>query len=164
MNSPGPSSIAATLTELVRQVRSGTLEILAAADERWLTWAPPGTSNHILWHAGHALWLGDVLGVELITGQSELPPGWPETFGMDCRPVGETNRWPSRAEVDRLLRQQAKRLIKLLGELPPERLEIPSGDGSRTLAGRILHGLHDEARHQGEMYLLWKMCRAIPAD
>ena len=97
MNSPGPSSIAATLTELVRQVRSGTLEILAAADERWLTWAPPGTSNHILWHAGHALWLGDVLGVELITGQSELPPGWPETFGMDCRPVGETNRWPSRA-------------------------------------------------------------------
>ena len=83
MNSPGPSSIAATLTELVRQVRSGTLEILAAADERWLTWAPPGTSNHILWHAGHALWLGDVLGVELITGQSELPPGWPETFGMD---------------------------------------------------------------------------------
>jgi hypothetical protein len=164
MNSPGSSSIAATLTELVRQVRSGTLEILAAADERWLTWAPPGTSNHILWHAGHALWLGDVLGVELITGQSELPPGWAETFGMDCRPVGETNRWPSRAEVDRLLRQQARRSIKLLGELPRERLEIPGGDGSRTLAGRILHGLHDEARHQGEMYLLWKMCPAIPAD
>ena len=31
--------------------------------------------------------------------------------------------------------------------------------GSDTLAGRIIHGLHDEARHQGEMYLLLKLCR-----
>ena len=23
----------------------------------------------------------------------------------------------------------------------------------------IIHGLHDEAKHSGEMYLLWKMCR-----
>jgi hypothetical protein len=28
-----------------------------------------------------------------------------------------------------------------------------------TLAGRIIHGLHDDARHQGEMYLLMKLCR-----
>ena len=99
--------------------------------------------------------------MELITGRSELPAGWAETFGMDCRPVSETKNWPSRAEIERLLRQQALRLIKLLGELPPERLAIPAGsDGSRTLASRILHGLHDEARHQGEVYLLLKMSRA----
>jgi hypothetical protein len=165
MNSlPAPLSIGAALHELVRQVRSGTLQILAAADERWLTWAPQGTSNHILWHAGHSLWLGDVLGVELITGNSELPPGWAETFGMECRPVSQTTNWPSRQEMVRLLRHQGLRLIRLLGELPPERLAIPAGsDGSRMLAGRILHGLHDEARHQGEMYLLLKMSRAESA-
>jgi hypothetical protein len=165
MNSPPASlSIGTALQELVRQVRSGTLQILAAADERWLTWAPQGTSNHLLWHAGHSLWLGDVLGVELITGNSELPPGWAETFGMDCRPVSQTKNWPSRQEMDRLLRHQGLRLIRLLGELPPERLAIPAGsDGSHTLAGRILHGLHDEAKHQGEMYLLLKMSRAQTA-
>jgi hypothetical protein len=154
---------AAHLQELVRQVRSETVRVLAAADEGWLTWSPPGTSNHILWHAGHSLWVGDVLGVELIIGQSELPQGWAETFGMDCRPVKETKQWPSRAGLDRLLRQQALRLIDLLGRLPAERLAIPAGgDGSQTLAGEILHGLHDEAKHQGEMYLLYKMCRAMP--
>jgi hypothetical protein len=150
-----------TLIELVRQVRTDTLRLLAAADERWLTWAPEGTSNHILWHAGHALWLLDVLGVALLTGKSELPVGWDETFGMNCRPVAETKAWPSRHTIDRHLREQGQRLIALLADLPPARLEIPAAsDGSRTLAGRILHGLHDEAKHQGEMYLLLKMCRA----
>jgi hypothetical protein len=28
---------------------------------------------------------------------------------------------------------------------------------------RFIHGLHDEARHQGEMYLLFKLCRARAA-
>ena len=165
MNAPQHTSApaAAHLQELVRQVRSETVRVLTAADERWLTWSLPGTSNHILWHAGHALWVGDVLGVELITGQSELPRGWAETFGMDCRPVSETKQWPSRAETDLLLRQQGLRLIDLLGRMPAERLAIPAGcDGSQTLAGQILHGLHDEAKHQGEMYLLYKMCRAMP--
>ena len=45
------------LQELAREVRQGTLQILAATQAAWLTWAPPHTSNHILWHAGHALWL-----------------------------------------------------------------------------------------------------------
>jgi hypothetical protein len=32
--------------------------------------------------------------------------------------------------------------------------------GHRSLLSTIVHGLHDEAKHQGEMYLLLKLCRA----
>ena len=84
------------LQELARQVRGNTLQFLAAVPEAWLTWAPEGTSNHILWHAGHALWVQDVLCIQPLTGSgSELPAGWDETFGSDCRPVRTTTDWPS---------------------------------------------------------------------
>ena len=40
------------LQELACEVRGDTVRILAAAKESWLTWSPPRTSNHMLWHAG----------------------------------------------------------------------------------------------------------------
>jgi hypothetical protein len=155
---------ASHLAEMARQVRGDTLRLLAAAREEWLTWSPPGTSNHILWHAGHALWLGDVLCIERATGRSELPAGWAEKFGMDCRPVRQTRDWPTRAELHRRLAEQLLRMQQVLAELPPERLvvEEPHDGGRRGLASAVIHGLHDEAKHQGEMYLLLKMCQATP--
>jgi len=33
------------LTELARQVRGDTLQVLDATQADWLNWAPPGTSN-----------------------------------------------------------------------------------------------------------------------
>jgi hypothetical protein len=155
------STDAAHLIELARQVRGDTRKLLAAAPEDWLTWAPPGTSNHILWHAGHALWLGDVLTIGPITGRSELPAGWAETFGMDCRPVCQTRDWPPRTMIDELLARQLGRIEELLAALPPERLaDSRPGPGRRSLASSIVHGFHDEAKHQGEMYLLLKLRRS----
>ncbi len=153
------------LQELARQVRTRTREILAAARPEWLTWAPPGTSNHILWHAGHAVWLMDVLGVELLTGRSELPPGWAEKFGMRCRPPHLTCDWPDRDLLDRMLAEQLRRFCQLLETTPEERLQLPTSvsQARHSLAGQILHGLHDEACHSGEMYLLLKMCRSRSA-
>ena len=154
---------AAALVELARQVRGETLRLLEAAPEAWLTWAPPGTSNHILWHAGHALWVGDVLIVEPITGASELPAGWAEKFGMDCRPVSQTRDWPPRSAIHQLLSNQLTRLEQLLAVLPVDRLANPRPDlDSRSLVSEIVHGLHDEAKHQGEMHLLLKMRRGQP--
>ena len=148
----------AAIQELAHQVRTDTRRLLAAAQPEWLTWAPEGTNNHLLWHAGHALWLGDVLGVQLLTGKSELPGGWAEFFGMNCLPVRQRKAWPQRTEVDQLLAQQLARLLELLGAVDEAKLWQPvRGD---TMAGRILHGLHDEAKHQGEMYLLLKLSRA----
>jgi len=156
---------ASQLAELARQVRGDTLKFLAAAPDKWLTWAPEGTSNHFLWHAGHAVWLQDVLFIEPLTGKSELPAGWAETFGMDCRPVKLTNEssgWPKRTEIERRLRQQLARVVELLAKLPTGKLAVnaASSSSSRSLVSSAIHAWHDEAKHQGEMYLLLKLQRA----
>jgi hypothetical protein len=152
-------SQAVAIQELARQIRQGTLQLLAAAQPEWLTWAPPGTSNHILWHAGHALWLQDVLCLEPLTGRSSLPAGWEQTFGMNCRPVKNTAHWPTREEISSLLNSQFDQIHAALdaaGEAALSKIVNARGD---TLAGRIIHGFHDEAKHQGEMHLLTKLCR-----
>jgi hypothetical protein len=73
-----PASVtpAFVIQELARQVRRDTLQLIETTPEDRLTWAPPGTSNHILWHAGHSLWLQGVICLELLTDNSELhaPP------------------------------------------------------------------------------------------
>jgi hypothetical protein len=104
----------------------------------------------------------DVLGVELLTGRSELPAGWAEKFGMRCPPPRLSKDWPSRETVDRLLAEQLTRFCQLLNTIPEERLALPSepAQARYSLVGQILHGLHDEACHSGEMYLLLKMCRS----
>lgn len=149
---------AAAICELARQVRENTIRFLDQAEPQWLLWAPEGTANHLLWHAGHALWLQDVLCIQTVTGNSELPAGWGNTFGMDCRPVKETKSWPEVPEVRRLLEKQLPRIYKVVNGAGDRMAEIVNERGS-TLAGRIIHGLHDEAKHQGEMYLLLKLCR-----
>jgi hypothetical protein len=151
----------AALQELARQVRRDTIQILSAAQPEWLTFAPPGTSNHLLWHAGHALWLQDVLCIELLTGKRELPRSWDETFGMNCRPVEQTTNWPAREQLIQQLQSQLNRILELLAQTSEERLESTADArrGPARISDRIIHGFHDEAKHSGEMYLLFKLCR-----
>ena len=149
------------IQEVARQIRGATLQLLEAAPEDGLTWAPAGTSNHILWHAGHALWLQGAICLQPLTGNSELPQDWEDTFGMNCRPVKLNTKWPSREILQQLLSGQLARIMEAVGKADPLRLaEIANARGN-TLAGRIIHGLHDEARHQGEMYLLLKLFRRV---
>lgn len=150
-----------TLQELARQVRGDTIRILDSAEASWLTQAPQGTSNHILWHAGHAVWLQDLLCERLLSAGGSLPSGWSEKFGMSCRPPSQTKDWPSREELRDLLQTQLERILKLLAGASDDRLaEIAdSNRGPATISDRIIHGLHDEAKHCGEMYLLQKLCR-----
>jgi hypothetical protein len=155
------------LQDLAAEVRHKTLQILQAARATELTWAPPGTANHLLWHAGHALWLQDALGIERVTGRSELPPGYAELFQMGSRPGRSRGAWPTREELCRHLQAQLPRLQEVIGTISDADLDrrprhAHPGD-DRTLGHCILHGLHDEANHQGEMYLLLKMQRLGPA-
>jgi hypothetical protein len=154
-------SIGATLQELASQVRRDTLQILDAAEPTWLTYAPPGTSNHILWHAGHALWLQDVLCVRLLVGHGELPAGWAERFGENSQPLNQTVDWPTRDVLGELLRGQLRRVIELLADTSDEQLVQPADQdrGTAAISDHIIHGLHDEAKHSGEMYLILKLCR-----
>jgi hypothetical protein len=152
------STFAAAILVLVEEIRSRTLQLLAAAPEDALLWAPPGTSNHILWHAGHCLWLADVLCIKPIRGQSELKDGWTEMFGGNGRSPSVIQEWPSRDELTHLLAEQQERVKELVSQLADADLDrVVSARSGATLARWIIHGLHDEAMHQGEMYLLMKL-------
>jgi hypothetical protein len=148
---------------LAADVRNKTLKLLGAADLSELTWAPPGTSNHLLWHAGHALWVEDALCVQVLTGKSELPAGWEALFEMGSQPARPKGPWPGKAELRQQLQAQLPRLLSLIGSLKERQLDAappyPHPGDRRTLGQCVVHGLHDEANHQGEMYLLLKMQR-----
>jgi hypothetical protein len=147
------------LAELAQQVRVSTIKLLQVPEESWLTWTPRGTSNHILWHAGHAVWLQDALTIRPLTGRSELQSGWAENFGQQSRPTRDAV-WPPDSEVHDHLERQLERILNLLAEngqtIISRAASIPRGGGWPLLAGMV-HGWHDEARHQGEMYLLYKL-------
>lgn len=162
MTTAGNTNSMVAFFELARQVRSSTLQLLQAPDPAWLTWSPAGTSNHILWHAGHALWLQDALTIRPLTGHCELPGGWATKFGQNSRPAAVSD-WPNGLVVQLHLETQLARILDLLSE-HTETIVI---NANRTLARGgwpllpgMIHGWHDEARHQGEMYLLHKLCRA----
>lgn len=148
---------------LCSQVRARTLRLFGDAPDGALRWTPPGTQNHILWHAGHALWVGDVLCIEPATGRSELPADWARRFGMNCTPPAEQTDWPSRDEIASRLTRQGERLFQLLGELTEHQLNAAPKGGATgdSLVGWIVHGFHDEAIHQGEMKLLLKLYRQV---
>lgn len=150
------------LQEMVRQIRSFTIELLGVDNPAMYVWAPSGTSNHMLWHGGHVLWVQDVLCVERLTGASELPGPvgeWERKFGQDCDPVATQTDWPDREHVQELLTQQQIRLHELIGKMGDEQLVV-APDAPKDLVGGIIHGLHDESRHHGEMYLLFKQFNA----
>lgn len=152
-----------TLVLLVTHVREATLDLVEGVPENWLTWAPAGTSNHLLWHAGHALWVQDVLTLKPLTGASELPSDWEATFGEGCPSPSETIEWPTRIELADLLRTQLDRTLEALAEHADRLAEADPNECLEhgwPLVSGLVHGWHDEARHQGEMYLLFKLQRA----
>ena len=118
--------------------------------------------NHIIWHAGHCLWLQDVLCEQLLGWGGHLPPDWPDKFGMNCRPPSQTRDWPSHDMVIALLTEQLGRVLTLLASTTEQTLgEVADARrGPATISARVIHGFHDEAKHCGEMYLLLKLHRS----
>ena len=149
------------LLNFAKEIRRATIKRLEDAQQEWMTFAPAGTSNHIAWHAGHALWVQDYLCVEPLAGKSELPDSWADQFGIDCQPVGDQKEWPSKEELLALLEKQGQRIQDLLTEVSEGRLaDVARPEkGDATIADRIAHGLIDEAKHCGEIYLLMKLCK-----
>lgn len=148
---------------LAGEVRNKTIRFLTDPPEQALLWTPPtgGTQNHILWHAGHVVWVVDVLCIAPATCRSELPDGWADLFGQRGTPPSQTQRWPVRSEVLERLQAQLARVNQVLAGLDDQVLyRSPSGATGDTLLGWIVHGLADEAKHHGEMFLLGKLWRA----
>jgi hypothetical protein len=122
-------------------------------------WAPAGLQNTILWHAGHAYVLVEWVTMKSLRRTPQLPEGWYEMFSWESRPAQvRADRFPQLFEIVRLLESQHKRLRTLIGELSEEQLNSQSAiNPKRSVRSAILHGLHDEACHSGEIHLLRKM-------
>lgn len=147
-----------TLLTLANEVRTKTLWLLDGVNEDMAHFAAPGLANSILWHAGHALVVVEHLAVAPATDQlPQLPDGWFEIFGWDSKPL-TVKHWPAVADVKQALREQLPRLTGAISTLSPARLaQVFDQASGTTLHYDILHALHDEANHQGEMWVLRKM-------
>jgi hypothetical protein len=148
-----------TLLTLADEVRGKTLRLLDGVPPE-LAHFTAGLSNSTLWHAGHALMLVEHLCIMPATGgEPQYPAGWFEMFAWRSRPAAVPREsWPPLSEVVERLREQFARLRTTIGSLTPQdlsRLIDPSRN--RTLRYSIVHGLHDEASHQGEIHLLRKL-------
>ena len=98
------------------------------------------------------------LGVAPATGRPPtLPEGWFEKFSWDSRP-GDVTDWPGISDVISELRGQLPRLTDAITALSPQHLnQVQGPPHDESLRYLIVHGLHDEANHQGEIWLLRKM-------
>jgi hypothetical protein len=91
--------------------------------------------------------------------EPQAPPGWWEMFGWDSRPASvPDSQWPRLAEVTEQLDKQHLWLREILSKLSNERLDAPAPEQpEKTVRYCIVHALHDEACHAGEIWLLRKM-------
>ena len=149
-----------TLLTLANEVRGKTLRLLEAVPPDMVRYSGPGLNNSILWHAGHALMLVEHLCMIPATGgEPAYPKGWFEMFGWKSVPASiPRDAWPALSDVIERLREQLSRLRATIEPLTPQQLDrVVDANRNRTLRYSIVHGLHDEASHQGEILLLKKL-------
>ena len=148
-----------TLLTLADQVRGKTLRLLDGVPPE-LAHFTAGLSNSTLWHAGHALMLVEHLCIIPATGgEPHYPNGWFEMFGWKSVPAAVPREaWPDLHDVADRLREQLGRLLAIIEKLTRADLDrVIDPTRNRTLRYSIIHGLHDEACHQGEIHLLRKL-------
>lgn len=154
----------ATLKMLLDEVRGKTLRRLEGLTEAEARWAPSGLQNSALWHAGHSYMVVEFLSMSALGLKPVLPDGWWDLFSWESRPGGvPADRWPSLETVVAELRAQRERLGSLIDGLDEEQLAAPNRrKPDQTVRYAILHGLHDEACHSGEIWLLRKLAGSRP--
>ena len=154
-----------TLLELVKEVRWKTLRLLETVSDASALFTPPGLANHILWHAGHALVVVEGLAVNSLTaatlGQAPpFPRDWIDLFRGGSEPATVTS-WPPLADIVAALKDQRTRLLALLDTSDDLDRVVGPAPRNRTLRGMIVHAMHDEAGHQGEIHLLKKLVGVV---
>ncbi len=148
-----------TLLTLLDDVRGKTLTVLDGLDATQARWAPPNLQNSCLWHAGHAYVVTEFLTLKPLGQEPVLPEGWLKMFSWESNPAHVSpETWPGLETVVAELKAQHERLRGVIAALTPAQLDAPEpSNPARTVRWAIVHGLHDEARHSGEISLLRKM-------
>ncbi len=152
-----------SLVLLLDEVRGKTLRLLDNIREEDARWAPPGLQNTILWHAGHAYLLLEWLTMNALGRAPHIPKGWYQLFSWDSHPADvPADRWPALVEVVTRLGEQQERMTSLIKGLSASALDEPAADHTEVpVRFAILHALHDEACHCGEIHLLRKLQRQL---
>jgi hypothetical protein len=150
-----------SLLLLAKEVRSKTLRLLEGVSDTDARWAPPKLNNNMVWHAGHSYVVVEHLSISSATAKPpQLPDGWFDLFSWKSKPTPQT-QFPPVAEMVQHLRSQLDRALAAIEPLSAAKLaEVVDPTRGRTLRYNILHGLHDEAGHQGEIWLLKKLIAA----
>ena len=159
MGERNPAMPDETLIMLLDEVRGRTLRYLRGVSDEQARWCPPGLQNTILWHAGHSYFLGEWLGMKALGHDPQVSKGWYKMFSWDSRPDAiPADRWPRLDLVVGRLADQRRRLRQAIAEAADDLLTSPvDGSDGRTVRFSVVHGLHDEACHSGEILLLRKM-------
>lgn len=152
-----------SLVLLLVEIRGKTLRLLDTVGEEEARWAPPGLQNTILWHAGHAYLLLEWLTMKALGRTPHIPKGWYQLFSWDSHPADvPADGWPTLTEVVARLGEQQERMTLLIKSLSAATLDEPAVDHSEVpVRFAILHALHDEACHCGEIHLLRKLQRQL---
>ena len=147
-----------SLLMLAQDVRNKTLKLLDGMTDQQVGYVAPGLTNSILWHAGHVFILVEHLVIIPITAQEPAyPMGWFQMFGWKSKPE-LVQQWPRLEEVVSQLVDQYRRVSGLIQKLEDKHLAtIVDEAKNRTLRFNIIHAFHDEANHQGEIWLLKKL-------
>jgi DinB superfamily len=148
-----------SLLMLLDDVRNKTLTDLRELDDVHARWAPPNLQNSCLWHAGHAYIVTEFLTARALEREPQLPEGWLKMFSWESNPAHiAPESWPPLETVTQALTEQHARFRELFSSLTPEQLDAPEpSNPNRTVRYGLIHGLHDEARHSGEIKLLRKL-------
>ncbi len=151
-----------TLVVLWDEVRGRTLTLLQGVGDGQARFHAPGLQNTILWHAGHCYVVVEWIVAHALTLQPQLPPGWYELFSWESRPSAvPPNRWPPIHAVVKHLQEQYQRWRRVFAAMEESTLDGPDPRHPRqTVRRAILHALHDEACHSGEIWLLRKLFHA----
>ena len=151
-----------SLLLLLNEVRGKTLALLGSIQAQDSLWAPVGLNNTIVWHAGHCYFVLESLTMRALGHKPRIPSQWDSLFSWDSHPeLVAADCWPPLSAIVEQLEIQHERMRRLIGTLSEEQLDQPialAPDDTARYA--IIHALHDEACHCGEIYLMRKM-RAV---
>ena len=147
---------------LFKEVRAKTLRRLRGLTSEAALCKPPGLRNSILWNAGHCYVIVESLLSRALGRSPNLPNGWLDMFGWRSDPgLVAPEEWPALGMVVAALRKQQQLFDELLAQVDVSRLTMPvDEESSRTARYLIVHALHDEACHSGEIWLMRKMWNA----
>ena len=148
-----------SLLLLLDEIRTKTLKRLEGLTDTQARWVPTGLHNSILRHAGHAYVVVEALAGRGLGFEPNYPHDWFTMFSWESKPAEvSSDRWPALAEVVARLHEQKDRLHALISECSEPHLDAPcSARPEKSNRYEILHGLHDEACHSGEIWLLRKL-------